>query len=293
MPGIFTPRASTPPFRRAKSDAARGSPRGDRRPSIPMKSNPKELFNHKTKADFYIQHGRRKWGDLFKSVQYYLEKNDLSGEKVLEVACAAGGMYEIMNERYDNVRYTGMDIGKAEIKHAKKAYPKGKFLCGDFLENDLPDESFDTVCAFSVLNHTPRYREFISELFRLAKKRVIFDIRISYDYPTVVDLDVSYLYYHGSGKRNHFIPFNFYEIFNYLHLEKFRAKKISSYGYYTPDKASGFCIVPKNKIIAGAFCIEKYSKKDKIERWGGHPQFAKRSWVDYEFKLPDFSPEQV
>jgi hypothetical protein len=258
-----------------------------------MPTQTASLFNDKTKAQYYLEHGRKRWKDLFPSVQYYLEKNNLAGEKVLEIGCAAGGMFEIMTEKYGKVDYTGMDFGTVEIKHAKKQYPNAKFIRGDFLKNKFKAGQFDTVCAFLVVNHQPKYREFLREMLRVAKKRIIFDARIQYDYPTIVDLETNYLFYHGSGRRNYFTPFNFYELFNYLHLEDFKAKKISVYGYYTPKKSSAFLTVPKNKLIAGAFCVEKYSAKESVERWGGRPEFAKRDWCEYEIELPDFSMDQI
>lgn len=251
------------------------------------------LYNDKTKAKYYIEHGRKKWNQLYPSVQYYLKKVKLTGQRVLEIGCAAGGMYEIMKDRFGKLDYTGMDIGAAEIAHARKQYSEAKFFKGDFLSNKFPNDSFDTVCAFQVINHQPRYREFIKEMFRVAKKCVIFDARIQYDFPTIVDLDSSYLYYHGSGQRNYFTPFNFYEIFNYLHHEGLKAKKISVYGYYAPNKTSAFIMIPKNKLIAGAFCIEKYDQKQAIDRWGGRPEFAKREWCQYDIRLPDFSMDNI
>ena len=260
-----------------------------------MKTNDLSYYSHKSKSDYYINEAgcRNRWEHLYPSVQYYLDKVDFSGESFLEVGCAAGGMYEILDAKCGNVQYTGMEISQAEVDFAKKAYPNATFCCGNFYENDFADASFDTVTAFMVVNHQERYRDFIAQLLRVARKRVIFDARIQYDYPTVVDLQTSYLYYHGSGARNYFIPFNFYELFNYLHLAEFNAKKISVYGYYTPNKSSAFIQMPKSKLIAAAFCIEKYEPGTKVERWGGRPETAEHDWVEHVVELPDFSMKDI
>jgi len=254
-----------------------------------MKRADLDLYRHKSKTDYYIQHGRRRWEDLFPSAQYFLEKNDLRGEKVLEVGCAGGGMYEIMTDRYGRVDYTGVDISPAEIRHARKAYPGAKFIVCDFLRNRLRGSSFDTVCAFQIMEHQPQYRKFIAEMFRVARKRVIFNARVQYEFPTVVDLEASFLYYHGSGRRNYFIPFNVYELFNYFHTEELGAKKISAYGYRPPQKTSAFVCMPKTKLVAAAFCIEKYAPGEKVERRGGRAEFAERRWCEYDIQLPGFS----
>lgn len=258
-----------------------------------MKRSELECYRHKSKTEYYIRHGRRRWDDLFASVRHFLEANDLAGESVLDVGCADGGMYEIMQRRYGRVAYTGVDVSSAEIRHARSTYPDAKFLVGDFLHNRLKARSFDTVCAFQVLNHQPHYRKFLAEMFRLARKRVIFSARVQYDFPTVVDLDASFLYYHGSGKRNYFIPFNFYELFNYLHIERFAARKIAAYGYYTPEKTSAFVCMPRAKLVAAAFCIEKYAPGERVARWGGRAEFAERTWCEHELRLPDFSADDL
>lgn len=258
-----------------------------------MQTRALSCYRHKSKTDYYIRYGKRKWRDLFASVRHFLKANDLHGEKVLEVGCAAGGMYEIMSRRYGRIDYTGMDISGAEIEHAKKNYPRAKFVVGNFLRNHFRAASFDTVCAFQVVNHQPQYRNFIAEMFRLARKRVIFTARVQYVFPTVVDLDSSFVYYHGSGKRNYFIPFNFYELFNYLHVENLRAKKISVYGYYTPLNSSAFVCVPRSQLVAAAFCIEKYGPREKVERWGGRAEFAERHWCEYDIRLPDLSMKGI
>ena len=258
-----------------------------------MRPGELKRYQHRSKTDHYIQHGRRKWGDLHASVRHFLAANDLQGEKVLEIGCAAGGMYEIMTRRYGRVEYTGMDVSRAEIEHARTIYPGAAFVVGDFLTNRFKTAAFDTVCAFQVVNHQPRYRQFIDEMFRVARKRVIFTARFQYGFPTVVDLDTSFVYYHGSGMRAYFIPFNFYELFNYLHVERLGAKKISVYGYYPRLKTSAFVCVPRSKLVAGALCIEKHEPRAKVKRWGGRAEFAERSWCEHDIDLPDLSAKDL
>ncbi len=222
-----------------------------------------------------------------------LDRVDLAGEKVLEIGCATGGLSAILTEKYGRVAYTGLDISAPDIRHARKSYPEARFAVGDFLGKRFPAGAFDTVCAFQVLEHEPRYRKFIAEMFRVARKRVLFTARIQYTFPTVVDLEASYIYYHGSGERNYFIPFNFFELYNYLHLEAFRAKAIAVYGYYTPGKTSAFVCVPRAKLVAAAFCIEKYPPGAKLERWGGRAEFAEQRWCAHDIQLPDLTADDI
>jgi 23S rRNA U2552 (ribose-2'-O)-methylase RlmE/FtsJ len=258
-----------------------------------MKTSEISFYKHKSKTDRYIRKGRRRWEDLFKSVQYFLDKFKWQGEKVLEIGCAAGGLYEIMKNRYGNFDYTGLDISPAELKVARERYSNAKFICANFYNKKFKANSYDAVLAFLIVSHQRDYKDFISEMIRIARKKVIFDVRLRYDGTTIVDLDTSYLYYHGSGKRNYYVVFNFYELFNFLHLAEFNLKKISVYGYYTPDKTSAFVPMPKSKIIAASFCLEKLPPGEKVERWGGWAERADNKWCAYDIQLPDFSMDDI
>ena len=248
-----------------------------------------ELFKHSSKADWYINHGRRKEKDIYKSNRYYLKKKNLNNKSVLEIGCAAGGLYEVVEKKTDNVKYTGLDISPKEIKVASKRYPEAKFIHGDFLKMKMKPNAYDVVCSFHVLPHQKNYREFLAKLIEVAAERVIVDIRLRHDGETVVDLDTSYVYYHWSGKRQYYVVCNLYEILNYLNIEKFGLKKISIYGYYAPEKTSGFVPMPKSKMLTACMCLEKYGKGEKIKRLGGHTGFSERKWCDIDIKLPDFS----
>ncbi|NQT90954.1 MAG: class I SAM-dependent methyltransferase [Candidatus Omnitrophica bacterium] len=247
-----------------------------------------KLFKHKTKADHYISKGRRKWSDLDKSIKHFLKKSVFNGKSVLEIGCAAGGLYEILRRRFGSMKFTGTDISPDEIKVARKRYPDAEFSACDFYSNKFKSNSFDTVASFLVVHHQRDYKKFISELIRISKSDIIFDVRLKSDGQTVVDLDASYLYYHGTGKRNYYCVYNMYEFLNFLHLDKFDIKSISIYGYYPPKKTSAFVPMPKSKMITAAVHLKKYKKGERIKRWGGHPQFAERDWCKLDVKIPGF-----
>src|SRR5436190_12534073 len=49
-----------------------------------------------------------------------------------------------------------MDVSAEQIRRARASVPGVELVRADLLELTLPDESFDAVCSFYVLNHVPR-----------------------------------------------------------------------------------------------------------------------------------------
>lgn len=252
-----------------------------------------ELFKHESKSEWYLKHNRNKWQNLYESQHVILDKTQMDNMSILEIGCAAGGLYEILKNKYKNIKYTGFDISEKEIQVARKKYREANFVCGNFLENSIESNSFDAVIGFLVVSHQRDYKKFISELIRLAKHKVIFDVRLRYEGATNTDLDFSFVYYHESGKRNHMVVFNFYELFNYFHIERFNIKKISIYGYYPKDKTSGFVPMPKSKMIAAAICLEKHPPGKDILRKGTRTEYIDKDWIEYDITLPDFSMDNI
>jgi SAM-dependent methyltransferase/predicted O-methyltransferase YrrM len=96
------------------------------------------------------------------------------GSSVLEVGCASGYYYEILeyllNRRLD---YTGVDYSEAMIAMARDYYPKGTFFAADGASLFFADRAFDTVISSCVLLHVPNYREHILETARVAKDFIV------------------------------------------------------------------------------------------------------------------------
>jgi len=80
------------------------------------------------------------------------------GEKVLDLGCANGRMFELFAPK--NIEYYGVDISGKFIEIAKKLYPAGHFQTADALDLPFADNTFDKVYFISVLHHIP------SETFR-------------------------------------------------------------------------------------------------------------------------------
>jgi len=51
--------------------------------------------------------------------------------------------------------------------------------------------------------------------------------------------------------------------------------------------------MPKSKMIAAGFGLEKHDKDVKIERKGGRKEYSSRPWITYDITLPDFSMNDI
>jgi len=79
------------------------------------------------------------------------------GARVLELGCGAGNTAETQ-ELARRFRLTGVDVSGEQIRRARANVSGAELVQADFLELDLPAESFDAECSFYVFNHVPRER---------------------------------------------------------------------------------------------------------------------------------------
>ena len=79
------------------------------------------------------------------------------GARVLELGCGAGNTAQTQ-ELARRFRLTGVDVSEEQIRRARANVSDAELVQADFLELDLPVESFDAECSFYVFNHVPRER---------------------------------------------------------------------------------------------------------------------------------------
>jgi SAM-dependent methyltransferase len=76
------------------------------------------------------------------------------GARVLELGCGSGS--QETRQLAQRFALTGVDISPQQVERARAAIPDAEFLCADFTELELPEDSFDAVASFYVFNHVPR-----------------------------------------------------------------------------------------------------------------------------------------
>ena len=107
-----------------------------------------------------------------------------AGEKILEVGCGSGRLYDII-KRGMAISYTGLDMSSAMLKIFKERHPDVPLALGDATKLPFPNNSFDVVICFEVIRHLMDYQAVIAELYRVAKREVLFNIDVC-EGPTIV-----------------------------------------------------------------------------------------------------------
>jgi ubiquinone/menaquinone biosynthesis C-methylase UbiE len=111
---------------------------------------------------------------IFTVLSGLLQGHLKDGDSVLEIGCASGYYYEILDYLLKvRIRYTGLDISEAMVELARKFYPSGEFIAAKGESIPFPDRYFHTVISGTVLLHDPHYPDQIRETCRVAKSMVV------------------------------------------------------------------------------------------------------------------------
>jgi len=73
--------------------------------------------------------------------------------RILDLGCGNGTKTARLAGRFDVV---GVDISEQQLRLARAAVPDAKFVHADFVELDVPAETFDAVTALYSIVHVPR-----------------------------------------------------------------------------------------------------------------------------------------
>lgn len=113
---------------------------------------------------------------------------DVLGSNVLEVGCGRGYLARILSKKYD---VTGIDIDISMNKNQEKL----KFVIGGSEYLPFEDESFDTVVCTHTLEHVLDFEKSLSELRRVARRRVIIVVPKQRPYRYTFDLHLRFFPY--------------------------------------------------------------------------------------------------
>jgi 2-polyprenyl-3-methyl-5-hydroxy-6-metoxy-1,4-benzoquinol methylase len=126
-----------------------------------------------------------KKSDIFRNTEnYYLKftdyaSNDLlgfvlenAGNDILDVGCATGDYCVKLKKLGFNC--TGIDINKKYVEKAIENKIESYLMSADDLK--FPDNSFDTILLFEVLEHVENPSRVIEEVKRVAKKNILITV---------------------------------------------------------------------------------------------------------------------
>lgn len=93
------------------------------------------------------------------------------GDAVCDVGCGYGATARQLASDYD-ATVTALTLSPAQYRYACAQHPDADnptYLLRDWLENDLPDASFDVVISIECISHVPDKAAFFREAFRVLK----------------------------------------------------------------------------------------------------------------------------
>ncbi|MFL6530175.1 MAG: SAM-dependent methyltransferase, partial [Chthoniobacterales bacterium] len=107
-----------------------------------------------------------------------------SGTRVCDIGCGYGAAARVVAERGADV--TGITISPAQHAFAQTKRSEAKFVCGDWMESDLPNDSFDAAIAIESSEHMPDINRFFAQANRVLRVggRLVVTAWLSADAPT-------------------------------------------------------------------------------------------------------------
>jgi ubiquinone/menaquinone biosynthesis C-methylase UbiE len=96
---------------------------------------------------------------------------DLTGKRVLDVSCGAGGGASYIVRTLHPTSYTGLDLNPASIDLCRTRHnlPGLDFVQGDAENLPFPDQSFDAVINVEASHQYPHFRRFLAEVARVLR----------------------------------------------------------------------------------------------------------------------------
>jgi ubiquinone/menaquinone biosynthesis C-methylase UbiE len=98
----------------------------------------------------------------------YVKATEMVRGDLLELGCGTGRGIETLKDHVES--YTAFDKIEAIVHELAGKYPDVNFHAANIPPlADLPDNSFDTVVTFQVIEHIQKDKEFLKEIFRVLK----------------------------------------------------------------------------------------------------------------------------
>lgn len=105
------------------------------------------------------------------------------GQDILDVGCGFGGTLASLDQRFEDLRLTGLNIDDRQLEVARRrvvASPGNRidFVVGDACEMSFPEAAFDRVLALECIFHFPsreRFFEHVGRVLRVGGNLTITD----------------------------------------------------------------------------------------------------------------------
>lgn len=184
----------------------------------------------------------------------------LAGDKdchsLSDVGCATGGFYRYFRKAWPSLEYKGFDVSEKAIERARRLYPNGRFHVAQGRLRWIQDITSDIIFSRDVVLHQEGPREFLSDLYAVARKYLILRLRTREAGVTNFDVSQSCQYMYG-----HWVP---YVVFNTTEL----IDLIRSF-----EPAPRKLLVWRHPVVLGGFG-SRYLPKELYEAGAGTAETA-------------------
>lgn len=94
---------------------------------------------------------------------------------VLEIGVGGGRITHLLHQMRPKSRYTGIDIGAAQLAEGRKIWPEGEFVLSAIEDFDPGGRQWDLVVTTEVLMHVKpdRIADAVANVLRSARKHVV------------------------------------------------------------------------------------------------------------------------
>lgn len=100
----------------------------------------------------------------------------LGPQTFLDAGCGEGFVAEILLRKMPGLQLTGFDFNPEAVALARQRNPAASFDVASIFEIPYPDDSFDVVGCFEVLEHQTDPESALAELVRVARNAVVLSV---------------------------------------------------------------------------------------------------------------------
>lgn len=242
---------------------------------------------------------RKELDEFYRSESYFFRHEVFfdRGFSVLDVGGGAGGLGHALKKIHGaSLSYTCIDPDKQAIeagtKQFKSVFPDLELIHGYFPRDLPPGRMWDVVAVIGWFAQVTDWKNFLLQLVARANHYINIGINVRLEGTTVIDPDVSYVYYLDSGVRVPEITHNLWEMLNFCSIHEMRGQKIHFYGYTCPGKpTSAFRPLPRDRQIQGNLLIELSPQNQVERRFGGISNEAMNAMNAQGMDIEVFRPE--
>lgn len=178
------------------------------------------------------------------------------GDSILDIGCNNARLFNAAKEIHEGITYTGIDVDGRAIEMSRERFPESEFIVDAFPSKQLEGRHFDTVISYAVFIMFQDWRGSLKKIAEMADKRIVLDLAMTMDCPTVDDPELSYVYYLDSGQRVPYVVLNVIQLINFCFTEHVNAGEVRIMAT-NPETSSAQHGVPQEKFLRGIAIIEK------------------------------------